>query len=192
MNVTFDTNCIIALEKNEEDAPHLRRLVEAAQVRGLKLHVVGISASERQQKGKRATFPDFEDRLTKIGLEGAEILLPTAVWGMTFWNKSKWGSRHRKEEAKRIHAILFPNSSFEYGEYCRRNHIDPEARPLDKHWRNCRIDTEALWAHIHNGGGVFVTSDGNFNKPPKKARLAELGAGEIMRPEEAAARLCSV
>ena len=52
---------------------------------------------------------------------------------MTFWGKSKWGSRQRKEEAKRIHEILFPDSPF-----------GSAAQPLDGKWRNRRIDTEAL------------------------------------------------
>lgn len=193
MNVTFDTNCIIALEKNEENARHLRRIVKAAPRRGLKLRVVGISASERQREGKRATFPDFETRLTRIGLEGAEILIPRAMWGMTFWNQGKWGSAQWTEEAKRIHAILFPNTPFGYDEYCKRNRIDPEAQPLDGRWRNRRIDTEALWAHMHNGGGVFVTDDGDFCEPnEKRTMLARLGAGEVLRPKEAAEKLCRV
>ena len=93
--------------------------------------------------------------------------------------KSKWGSGQRKEEARRIHEILFPNSPF----------ADSEAGPSDGKWRNRRVDTEALWAHMHNGGSVFVTDDKNFNKPGKKARLARLGAGEILRPKEAAESL---
>ena len=178
MNVTFDTNCIIALDEDEDDAPYLRRIIQSAPEQGLTLRVVGISASERQRDGK-PNIPAFEARVARVGLEGADILLPRAIWGMTFWGKSKWGSRQTKEEAKRIHEILFPDSPF-----------GPVAQPLDGKWRNRRIDTEALWAHMHNGGGVFVTADGNFNKPGKKARLARLGAGEIMRPKEAAERLC--
>ena len=192
MNVTFDTNCIIALETNDENAPYVGRIVQAAPKRGLTLRVVGISASERQQGGKRAGFHDFEARVAGVGLGGAEILIPTAMWNMTFWDNCTWGPDPREEEAKRLHEILFPNTPFEYGEYCRRSGIDPEAQPLNGTWPNHRIDTEALWAHMQNGGGVFVTSDGNFNKLTKKARLARLGAGEIMRPEEAAERLCPV
>ena len=52
------------------------------------------------------------------------------------------------------------------------------------------IDTWTLWQHMDSGGGVFITSDKNFNTPKKKRSLARLGAGEILRPEEAAERLC--
>ena len=41
---------------------------------------------------------------------------------------------------------------------------------------------------MHDGGGVFVTSDGDFLR--KKEPLAGLGVGEILRPREAAAKLC--
>ena len=83
MNVTFDTNCIIALEENDKNAPHLRRIVQASPERGLRLRVVGISASERQRGGKRAGFHDFEARVAGVGLVGAEILLPVTMWDMT-------------------------------------------------------------------------------------------------------------
>ena len=46
MNVTFDTNCIIALDEDEDDAPYLRRIIQSAPEQGLTLRVVGISASE--------------------------------------------------------------------------------------------------------------------------------------------------
>ena len=192
MNVTFDTNCIIALEENEQpDAEHLRRVVHGPTDQELKLSVAGISASERQREGKLSdTFHDFEARLARVGLENAEILLPPLIWDMTYWDRAIWGSEQIDEEAKRIHEILSPTTPFEYEDYCQRVSRGPVAPDVDRKWRNRVIDTWALWSHCHYGGGAFVTSDKNFHRPAKKAALTRLGAGAILRPSEAAARFC--
>ena len=189
-NITFDTNCVIALDEGEAAAPYLHRIVKGATDQGLRLRVVGISASERQQNGKSASFRDFEARVARVGLEGVEILLPPGIWGMTFWDKCTWGPHQSAHQAKEIHEILFPDTPFEYGDFCRKFDVDPSATPVHKKWRNRVIDTWALWQHMDSGGGVFITSDKNFNTPKKKRSLARLGAGEILRPEEAAERLC--
>lgn len=192
MNITFDTNCIIALEENEQPAArHLRCIVQVPTNQELRLRVAGISASERQRRGKLfENFRAFEAKLARAGLENAEILLPPMIWDMTYWDNAIWGSERFAEEAERIHQILSPTTPFEYEDYCRRVSCAPVAPDLDRKWRNCVIDTWALWSHCHYGGGVFVTSDENFHRPAKKAALAQLGAGEILRPREAAARFC--
>ena len=191
MNVTFDTNCIIALETNDENAPYVRRIIQAAPERGLKLRVVAISASERQPGGRASeSFRDFEKRIAGVGLGEVEILLPPLIWDVTYWDQSIWGSDRIDEEARGIHEILFPNSPFEYADYCKHYGLDPAAPDADRKWLNRAVDTWGLWSHMYNGAGVFVTADGNFNKPEKKARLARLGAGQILRPKEASARLC--
>ena len=190
MNVTLDTNCIIALEENRPEAQDLRRIVHSATEQKLRLRVVAISASERQPDGEYSeSFRDFKAKIAGVGLEDVEILLPPCIWGVTYWDDCIWGSEQFTEEAERIHEILFPNSPFEYEDYCRHFGLDLAAPSADRKWQNHVIDTWALWTHLHNGGGVFVTSDENFHK--KKAMLARLGAGEILRPNEAAASILS-
>ena len=192
MNVTLDTNCIIALEENEQPAAgYLRRILHGPTDQELRLRVAGISASERQRGGKLSeTFHDFEAKLAQVGLENAEILLPPVIWDMTYWDNAILGSEEVDEEAKRIHEILSPTTPFEYEAYCRRVSRAAVAPDVDRKWRNRVIDTWALWSHCHYGGGAFVTSDENFHWPGKKTALARLGAGAILRPSEAAARFC--
>ena len=73
MNVTFDTNCIIALEENRNEARDLHRIVHSATERSLKLRVVAISASERQADGDISeSFGDFEAKIAKVDLQEAE------------------------------------------------------------------------------------------------------------------------
>lgn len=192
MNVTFDTNCIIALEENRNEARDLHRIVQSATERSLKLRVVAISASERQADGDISeSFGDFEAKIAKVGLQEAEILLPPFVWDVTYWDHCIWATDEDWKQAEEIHRILFPTCPFEYEDYCRRFDLDPIAPDVDRRWRNRVIDTLALWSHIYNGGGVFVTSDNDFHGPEKKLMLAQLGSGEILRPNEAAVKFYS-
>ena len=188
VNVTFDTNCIIALEKGERTARDLRRIVDSATKQRLNLRVVAISASEQPRAETEAGILEFEAKLARAGLAGVEILAPLAIWNVTYWDHCIWGSEEFSEEQRRIHEILFPTTPFGYGDYCRKHNLDPEAARAERKWLNRTIDTVLLWTHIHNGGGLLVTSDGNFHG--KKEWLAPLGAGEILTPEEAALKYC--
>ena len=187
MNITLDTNCIIALEENRPpDAVHLRCILQCATDHQLRLRVAAISASELQSDGGYSeTFRDFEEKIARADLRDVEILLPPMIWDVTYWDHCIWGDEQCTKEAQRIHEILFPKFPFEYTD------VDPMLRDGDRKWRNRAIDVLALWTHYHNGGGVFVTSDENFHRPRKKEALVELGAGEILRPSEAAARFVS-
>ena len=193
MNITLDTNCIITLEENRPDARYIRCIVHGATEQKLRLRVVAISASERQLDGQYSeSFRDFQAKVVGVGLEDVDVLLPPCVLDVTYWDYCIWGTEEFTEEEKRIHEILFPTSPFEYGDYCSHFGLDPIASNIDRKWRNRMIDTLALWTHIHNGGGTFITSDENFHRQSKKALLVRLGAGEILRPNEAAAKFCQL
>ncbi len=176
MNVTFDTNCIIALEKGEPTASALRGIVRHAADQGLDLRVVAISASER-----RATLDTFKRKLSKAGLdlESVDILPAPAIWNEVYWGCALWMDKERSAELKQVHGILFPNHPFK-----------ASGANGDRHekWRNRMVDTCALWTHLHHGGGFFVTSDSNFRK--KQADLQEQLGGDvnILTPQEASAR----
>ena len=109
---------------------------------------------------------------------------------MTYWDACILATDEDWKQAERIHRILFRTYPFEYEDYRRRFDHDPTGSDADGKWRNRVIDTLALWTHIYNGGGVFVTSDNNFHGPEKKLMLARLGSGEILRPNEAAVKFC--
>ena len=186
-NVTFDTNCLIDLEEDGTNASHLHRIVEEAIAGRVNLRTVAVSASERKPDGTYAgNFSEFQAKLAGVGLEGFEILPPLSYWGVTFWGRSLWGGDQSVNRARSIHEVLFPESPFEYREYCEKLGVDLEAPGPDRKWRNRLCDTLALWTHLHFGGGVFVTSDGNFHKPSKRAALVNLGAKLIQRPADAA------
>ena len=176
MNVTFDTNCIIALEANEATADDLRRVVRSATEGRLALRVVAPSASERPRSGAASIgFDDFERKLSSAGLGDAEILPGPAMWDLSFWGRCVWMDPERSAKLKQVHGILFPNHPY-------KSSSDP-SDPNEK-WRNRLMDSCALWTHVHHGGGVFVTADKNF-RTKKGSIQKELGTS-ILTPHEAA------
>ncbi len=179
-NVTFDTNCVIALTKGDATAPDLRRVVDAAADRKVRLRVVAISASER-----RTDLARLRRQLVLAGLdkEFIEILsAPGLWWGFGYWNHMLWaGDAAEDEERREIHGILRPDHGDDLNAPGDRT-----AEDLDK-WRNRIVDTCAPWTHLHFGGGAFVTDDRNFLKATKRPRLERLGT-RILTPQQAAAR----
>ena len=103
--------------------------------------------------------------------------IDTENYGMSYVDHCILLSEDYEREAATIHRILF-TTPFNYGDYCKATGADPET--LNPQWRNRAVDTWAVWTHIHHGGGLFVTSDGNFHKPTKKVKLAQLnGEGRL-------------
>ena len=180
LNVTFDTNCIIALEENEQPtADALRRIVRSAPEQKLRVRVVAISASERPRRGATPPgFDDFERRIANAGLESlVEVLAAPAIWDVTFWDESEWTSEADDANEELIHRILFPNKLFDL------------SGELEGQRLNRMIDTWALLTHLNHGGGAFVTADRNFHT--KKTSLEHRFDTSILTPAEAAARFCA-
>ena len=174
ISVTFDTNCIIALEANKATADDLRRIMCSAAERKLRLRVVAISASERPRRGATSTgFGDFERKLANAGLGEAEILPGPAIFNLSYWNHCLWMGKEDSANLRQIHGILFPNHPY-------KSSGDPSGK-----WRNRLVDTCALWTHLHHGGGAFVTTDDDFHG--KKASIQKELGTSILTPHEAAA-----
>lgn len=172
MRYTFDTNCLIALDREEVYAPRIRRVIDEA-----KACVVAIAAAERQRDdididnfGKCTAF------LNAIGLARAEILLPPLYVGLGYVNHCIVVDDSTLEEE--IHRTLFPNRPFLAAD------LPPGEDPMRGRWRNNKCDVLTAWCHIHYGCDVLVTADSNFHKPIKKRRLEALGAGSIVHPQE--------
>lgn len=85
--------------------------------------------------------------------------------------------RHEQE----LHTILFGHHQFEW---------DPSQNATAyRKWLNRKCDVQAIWSHINAGNDVFVTSDANFHKTTKRARLIAAGAKQLETPFSAAALL---
>lgn len=185
MNVTLDTNCLIDIEEDRENAIYLRQLIKWHRDK-INLRVVGVSASERQPNGRIAkTFKEFKQKLRNISLGDIEILKPIACFSIGFWDWCIYADDTMAEFEKQIHHILFPDIEFSYKDYCLKKQINPLETKVDWKWLNAKCDVQVLWSHIHYGGGIFVTSDNNFHKESKKPLLISLGVGDIQTPKEA-------
>jgi hypothetical protein len=173
---TLDTNCIIALEKNEQPVARAVRALADAHERGdAKVAIVAISASERQPSGQQlGNFDEFRQRLATLGLGVLEILKPIKYWDLTFWDWDIWPDQAMLALGRRIHEVLFPGDDID------------SAEPSDPKWRNHKCDVLALWSHIHHARDVFVTNDGTFHASTKKPVLISLGARRIENTETAA------
>lgn len=190
MNVTLDTNCIIALEGSRPEAPFIRKLISLHDTQIISLRVAAISASEKKLDGTYlADFNEFKAKIAAVGLGHVEILRPIAYFGMCYWDWCYLGGGWASILDHKIHEALFPNIEFDYLKYRDRLGIDPKSDIIDAKWRNAKCDVLAMWSHIRFDGDIFVTEDKNFRKPKKKAQLIALGAGNILRAQEAASSL---
>jgi len=190
MNVTLDTNSIIDLEEERDAAPYVKTLISMHEDQRINLRVVAISASERKPGGKYApNFAEFEKKIGAVGLGHVEVLAPIAYSDITYFDWCLAGSDQMVALEREVHRILFPEIGFTYDEFCSEYGLDSNSGEIDKRWRNPKCDVLALWSHIHHGGGIFVTTDNNMHKETKKTALIALGAGDILRPKDAVARL---
>jgi hypothetical protein len=190
INVTLDTNCIIALEKGEISAIDIRRLIKMHDSGKINLRLVGISASEQKSdKTFASNFREFETKIGALGIGHLEILKPLAYLGVSFLDWCILSGKEEEDLEQRIHGILFPNVAFSYADFCRHRNLDPNSPRTHPKWLNVKCDVQALWCHIHYRGRIFVTMDENFHKKTKKNALIDLGSGEILTPKSAVARL---
>ncbi len=191
MKVTLDTNCIIDLEENRPAAPFVKTLIDLHNNRSINLRVVAISASERKPNGIYASnFAEFQQKIAAVGLEDIEILHPIAYLDVTFLDWCLLADDQMVQLERKIHEVLFPSIDFDYGEYCKKQGLDPDnSGEMGQTWRRAKCDVQALWSHINAGGDIFVTSDRNFRKQTKKHRLIALGAGDILTPHDAVSKV---
>jgi len=191
MNITLDHNCLIALENNENNAPFIKELLAMHDNKQVIMRVVGIGASEQLSDRTYATnFAEFKTRIAGIGLAHLEILQPIAYWGVTFWDWGIYADDHMVQLERNIHEILFPNREFEYTKFCEKKGLNPHSTEVDRKWRNAKCDALTMWSHIYYGGNTFVTDDTcAFLRETKKPRLITLGAGDILTPAGAVAKV---
>lgn len=194
LNVTLDNNCIIDLEQRNAIASHLEKLIQMHNECKINLRVVAISASERKPDHTYISHLDeFKGRINKIGLGNLEIL-PT-IWyaGLSsFVDYYLAGGGALDKLEREIQGIMFPKIELSYGDFCKTCNLDPNNKRAWQRWVNVKCDVLALWSHIWYKGDMFVTSDEHFHKKTVKPRLEKLGAGKILKPDEAVKWLASI
>lgn len=187
---TLDTNCALAVDEGRTAVPAVMALANAHARGDADVAIVAIMASEKQRSGGYLTdFGEFRQRLGALGLGHLGLVLPMLYFDVCYFDQALWADEEAEALERRVHEALFPSVAFEFAECCASLGLDPcAARPADvPKWLNAKCDVQAMWSHLRAGRGVFVTSDGNFHKPGKKAKLIALGAGRVETPASAAA-----
>lgn len=184
---TLDTNCLIAVEEQRPSAVDVQALVARHRAGEVVVRLVATTAAENQRNGKMlSNFQLFQQRLRGVGWGDLDILRPVCVFDLTYWDWCVFGSDTVSDELQRIHTVLFPTAPFEFGQAVPDG-LDTTARALaERKWRNRQLDALVLHTHIQAGADVFVTSDANFMKMGKAAKLAALGASTVLTPSDAA------
>jgi hypothetical protein len=180
-------NCIIALDEPRDYSDVVRELIQMNEEGLLALRVVGIGASEKQPAGSMArTFSLFRERLARVGLGSAAILMPPLYTDITYLDNSYFGTTAGELLERELHQILWPNLPFLFRDF--EKNADKNKPGWEWKWKNPKCDTLALFCHIKNGGGLFVSEDKVFRSSKKPALIAIAG-GDIVRPIDAVARL---
>ncbi|MCU7822634.1 hypothetical protein [Kitasatospora sp. DSM 101779] len=184
---TLDTNCLIALEERRHEAAAVNELVARHRAGASLVRVVATTAAENQRDGTVLdNFAGFQERLHKLGLEDLEILRPVCVLDLSYLDWCVLAHDEAEAEARNLHSVLFPTAPFDYVDAVPLG-LDGQAREqAERKWRNQQLDVMVLHTHIMARADVFVTSDKNFRKTSKQARLAALGASLILTPSDAA------
>ena len=186
LNVTLDNNCIIDLEQNNARASFLKKLIKMHCNGKINLRVVAISASERKPDHSYVSnFNEFKRRLDAIGLGNVEILPTVLYLGVGFLGYSLLSGGKLDELEREIQRILFPKIAIEFCDFCRERGYKLDDNKAWSRWVNAKCDVLALLSHIWFKGDIFITTDKDFHKKTAKQRLIELGAGKILRPDEA-------
>ncbi|MCW4053198.1 MAG: hypothetical protein NWE78_08345 [Candidatus Bathyarchaeota archaeon] len=185
-NVTLDNMCIIDLEKQREDAPQIKKLIQMHHDKEINLQVVAASASELKQDRKTHPhhFDEFKKRLASASLSEVKILPTLAYTDISFLDYCVVGGGWLSQLDREIHAILFSEDEVDYSDFCRKYGYDKETREKWNDWVRKKCDVLTLWSHIWFNGDIFVTRDNNFFDSTKMPKLIALGAGKIRKPTE--------
>jgi hypothetical protein len=127
-------------------------------------------------------YANFTAKLAKTDLADVELLNPPCHWGITFWDCCVFAELGDTLQPA-IRSILFPNSVDHFAGVPGESDIERTKR-LQK-GNNQLCDILGLWCHVRYQGDIFITSDENFHKQSKKPPLIQLGAGQILTPDEA-------
>lgn len=185
-NITLDSNCIIDLEQNNSTASHLEKLIQMHLCRVINLRVVAISGSERKRDH---TYPsnlkEFKQRISQIGLGDVEILPTPCYQGLSFEGYSIHSGEKSRELEREIQQVMFPTIEFDFMDFCKNRRLNLDNKKARQKWINAKCDVLTLWSHIQFKGDILVTKDKDFHKKTVKPRLITLGAGKILKPDEA-------
>jgi hypothetical protein len=182
-SITFDWNCLIAVEQSEPASDYVQALVEAHKAGKISVGITTVSASETLKGSKSfpASASQFTERLKALGWEELDLVLGPAVIGLTYYDMCKYVDEAFEAERDAIWATMFPHIPQKQ----EAGNSEPELwSASDSKWRNAWCDVHTLWTHIDSGRDVFVTMN-THDFQRHSDDLLNLGLTGLMTPEEA-------
>lgn len=195
LNVTLDTNCLFALEKQEAEADDLKALIAFHNEGRIALSVGLSSALENPGGEEPEEFPALYARMEAIGL--GHVSLFTHPEFMPFLVNNTWTYDSRLDALYRraVHVALSPMVDYmsqDYQkQYCKLRRWNPDDLNQEQQARirkerlNKLADALGLHSHVTRLGDLFVTIDSDFHNQQSKPKLNALVPGYILKPAEA-------
>ncbi len=184
LKVTFDTQCVNDLLERRDFSPALDKCLQLASEGRLEIGIPAICGSENLPGYLR---PDsislFLEKLRQIGLTEHSLLLPFAIWDVTFWDYAIWAGDADTDLEQKLWAILFPDSPRTPPATGTFDQNATDGNTIQKQI-NRKCDVLVAWTHIHYGRDVLLTRDRNFMKQSKLPQLLALGAGRVVSPSD--------
>jgi len=194
--LTFDWNCVLAVENGEPAAAAVTQLVNVHRGGRIEVALLQVSASENL-KGSRefpGSYDCFEERLAKLGWDDLPRLPTPSVIGLTFLGCSYIvDERVYTERSDTLWSIIAPNLKTFLDDW-----IATRGQPSDEDFsgpdfakfRNAWCDVHSAYCHINERRDLFVTTNTrDFQK--KSDALTPLGLVAVS-PKEALDRLACV
>jgi len=194
MEVTLDTNAVIALANDEPDSKYLKPIRDLYHRQELVTLSVGrITFLEAMPKEAIELPHDIaendiaEKRIAAAGLNIDRVHLYRSRQPIAYYclecHAITFGHEYDIAYAQRIHNILTGDKKIDsrYYKYRQRRINDPE-NVVKKAWHNHFNDVWGLVEHVSWGGDIFVTRDDDFLK--KRDKLAIVVPGKILSPKE--------
>lgn len=194
--LTFDWNCVLAVEKNEPDASAVTQLVDWHREGRIEVALLQVSASENL-KGSRefpGSYDCFEERLRKLGWDDLPRLPTPGVIGLTFWDCCYFVDESvYTERSDTLWSIIAPNLET-FLDVWIATHGEPSdeefSGPAFAKFRNAWCDVHSAYCHINERRDLFVTTNTRDFQRNSDA-LTPLGLVAVT-PKEALDRLACV
>lgn len=194
LKLTFDWNCVIALENNEASSGAIRSLIGLHRAGQIEVALLAASASESTRS---KTFPEngrlFSERIVALCLDDLPLVPVPGVTSLTYLSPHTvlvdGAEFERLTDA--LWRTMFPKIS--------KNPVDylPLGQKLTdeliwstefKPWRNKFCDVITAYSHIASGRDILVTTNTDDFQSNRNA-LEALGLRAVLKPDGALLRV---
>lgn len=197
MKLTLDWNCVIEVEEDRPQAPHVVDLINCHRQGQFEVALLAASASENS-KSKR--FPGsaklFQDRVSTLGWQDLPLVTMPGIPGLSYWDFCYYvdDGESFERDMDALWSVIAPKVPREPSEHLPFGALITDdaiqSEPLSK-WRNTWCDVISAYSHIHDGRDVFVTNNTrDFQKNSEV--LSRLGMKHIYTPAETLAGLAKL